>query len=170
MNTRGFVTWAALALAVAGCSQGSLSERDARLEQLRLQADAKRRELGQVAGDYQGTLIQDPASPNDVALQLKIVDVPTSVEGQPEPVLMPALAGSFTYYLGPVGGSDFFVYAISRAGYDPNASRIEIQASNPQAGDLLITLFRTADRLEGTWTAPGLAVSGTLAVKRVGAS
>lgn len=162
-------TWVGILVAVAmitGCSQGSLSERDARLEQLRLQSEAKRRELNMVVGDYTGKSVQGDGTTHEILLHLEIKDIPTAVEGQPEPVMMPALNGFIRFYLGALGTSEFIVYAIQKAGFDATANRIEVQAEHPEYKELLISFSRTEPELKGSWTAPSMASSGTMSLKR----
>lgn len=161
------LVWLMGATILLGCSQGSLSDRDARLEQLRLQADAKRRELQQVSGDYSGQSTQTNGTTHEILFNLAIKDTPTVVEGIPEPVLMPDLTGSFKFYIGPVGGPEYFVVAIEKAGYNVNQGLVEIVASNPEYHDFLISLKRTEPELKGDWSAPGVALSGTMSLKRI---
>jgi len=147
------------------CSQGSLSERDARLEQLRFQAEAKRRELQKVVGEYSGKSEQSTGASHDIFLRLEIKDIPTPVEGQPEPVMMPALSGFLRFYLGS-GPMEYIVFAIDKAGFDVAQNKIEFSSSNSEYKELIASLTRTESELKGTWSAPSMAASGTFSLTR----
>lgn len=166
IGSKTFLTFMSI-VTLIGCSQGSMSERDARLEQLRLQAEAKRRELQQVVGDYEGESLQSSGATHEIFLRLEIKDIPTAVEGQPEPVMMPALAGFVRFYLGASGSTEFIVFAIDKSGFDVSSNRIEVTSSHPEYKELLVSFARNEPELEGNWTAPSMASSGTMSLKRV---
>jgi len=147
-----------------GCAQGSLSDRDSRLEQSRLQAEARRRELQLVAGEYAGSSVQPNGATHEIVLRLTIVDSPTVVEGQPEPILMPGLSGFARFYLGT---NEYIVFAIDKAAFDVLNSRVELVAVHSEYKELLISLVRVESEMNGTWTAPSMSVSGTIHLTQV---
>lgn len=152
-------------LIVGACSAGSLSERDTQIEQGRLRSDAKRKELQQIASDYTGTSKQEAQDITyPVRMRLEIKDVPTPVEGIPEPVLMPVLSGFIRFYVG--GPGEFIVFTVEKVGFDTSRNSVEIAASNPESKELSASLSRNGEELAGPWSAPSLSFSGKLLLKK----
>jgi len=157
-----------LMLVVTACAKNTMSDRDSRREQIRNHADNKRKELQLVAGDYRGVLVQDNGVSQNVSLRLEIKDIPTPVEGQVDPVLIPTLTG---YVRFDFGGSrddntEYIGFAIQKAEFDSKQDKLDVIASHSDYKEIILGFRRSSDELKGTWTAPAIAVSGTAKLAR----
>ncbi len=160
--------WGVLALSflALSCSKNTLSERDAKREQLRANAETKRAELSKVAGDYRG-LFSDPGGMEQyVSLRLEIKDIPAVVEGSVDPVMVPTLKGFLRYTLGPGETAEYIGFPIDKADYNPRDKKLDLVASNDQYKEVIVSALLKDNQLSGTWTAPGSAKSGSLKLLR----
>lgn len=148
-------------LALPQCSKNSLSERDSRREQLTSSSDIKRRELQQVAGEYEGVL-KSSTIEQKVTLTLDIKDVPVPVEGQVDPVPTPTLSGYLKFYL----GSDIIGFGIQKADYQ-TSGRLDLIVENVQYKEIKLNLTKQENTLEGTWVAPSLSEKGTTKFSKI---
>lgn len=157
-----------LLLLITSCAKSSISERDAKREQLKSAAETKRKELQVVAGDYQGTLTQVAGLDQNTTLSLEIKDIPTVVEGNVDPVPVPTLKGFLRFNLGAgAGGAEFVSFSIDKADFDPRRNKLDLVVSNPQFKEMVIsTVFDGTSKLSGTWTSPSSAASGSVALDR----
>lgn len=148
-------------LICCACSRETLSERDLAREQARARADIKRSELAAVVGSYGGELTQSTGAIVQSRLYLETKDVPTTVEGQVDPVLVPTLTGYLHLLVGS-GPGEYFNYAITRSEFDPNNKKLTFIGSNNQSKDMFFSLDFLDEKLTGTWNAPEVGASGTV--------
>lgn len=149
---------------VLACSKSSLSERDAKKEQLKSAADTKRKELLLVAGLYQGTLTQNSGPDRYPTLKLEVKDIPSSVEGQVDPVLTPILTGYLRFELGE---QSFISFSVEKADYDPKTAKLDLVVSNPDYKEVIFAFRFKSPNLTGTWTAPFSSSSGEASLTQV---
>ncbi|MEZ4750371.1 MAG: hypothetical protein R3B54_07015 [Bdellovibrionota bacterium] len=156
--------FAVTALALGACSKESLSERDSRLEQIRNQAERKRKELKQVVGLYRGDFeFQGDTMPASV--RLEIFDVPTLVEGHVDPVMVPVLTG----YLHLRQPPEHEPFGIESSEYDAKLRKLTLVLKNPVHGSLYVTSQYEGSALRGRWSAPlfGGGGEGDIDLERV---
>lgn len=152
---------------VLSCAKSSLSDRDAKREQIRSSAETKRKELQAVAGEYNGILTQSSGVDQNTTLLLEIKDIPTQVEGQVDPVLIPTLKGYLRFNLGSGGGgAEYIGFSIDKADFDPKRNKLDLVVSNPDYKDMVLTCTLAGSKLDGTWTAPSNATSGDIHLDR----
>lgn len=144
----------------AACGKATISERDARLAQIRNQAENKRRELQPIVGNYSGVFQQASGQTQNVTLKIEIKDIPTPVEGFVDPVMTPVLTGFLKLILGESEGAEYLGFGISKADYDPKQKTLNLVASNDSYKDLILAFRADKQSLEGSWTAPAIAASG----------
>lgn len=158
--------WFVILLVLTGaCAKSSLSQRDARREQMRNMAEAKRLELSTVRGRYIGSLLQTGNAVQVVSLDLHIRDIPQAVDGEVDPVPTPILTGFLRFILGD-GPEDFISLGIDKAEFDPKRSRIDVVCSNDQIKEMTLALNVEGQKLSGNWTAPKSSTSGRVALER----
>lgn len=156
-----------LALLLASCAKNSLSDRDAKKEQLKSAAETKRQELALVAGDYQGLFIHTTGQKQNTTLKLEIKDIPVQVEGGVDPILTPTLKGFLRFNLGANGeGSEYIGFSVEKGDFDPKQNKLDLVVTNSEYKDIIITCFAMDSALEGSWTAPTSATNGTLKLSR----
>ncbi len=164
------VRWVGLAVVAAlvvGCSRSNLSDRDVKRDQIRNQADVKRKELQVIAGIYRGSLTQSSGGVQPISLTLQIKDIPTPVEGTVDPVMTPTLSGFLRFELGgPPEAGEYIGFGLVKAEFDPKRQKVDLVASNNEYKDLVIGCTRNQGKLEGSWTAPAVATSGTITLER----
>lgn len=149
------------------CARNSLSERDAKREQLKSSAETKRKELQIVAGEYNGLFTPNSGAEQNTTLVLEIKDIPTPVEGQVDPVPIPTLKGFLRFNLGSGGnGSEFISFSVDKADFDPKRNRLDLVISNPDMKEMIIACTLSGSKLEGSWTAPSNSSSGTISLDR----
>src|SRR5690606_29640771 len=78
---------------LVGCGNRRKSDRELRRDQIRVNAEAKRRELQNVKGRYYGYLEDAKERQLNVTLSLEIKDLPQDEEGEIDPVMVPSLTG-----------------------------------------------------------------------------
>ncbi|MBI4405137.1 MAG: hypothetical protein HY537_13325 [Deltaproteobacteria bacterium] len=147
-----------MGLILVTCSKSNMSDRDVRREQLRTSAETKRKELQVVEGEYQGLLTLATGVKQKMSLKLDIKDIPTAVDGEVDPVMTPVLAGFLRWNNNP--------FAIAKADFDPKRSRLDIVASDPVYKEIMMALTFANPILEGTWSGPAFADSGTVRLER----
>ena len=149
------------------CAKNSLSERDAKKEQLKSSAETKRKELQIIAGEFNGVLTPGSGVEQNTTLFLEIKDIPTTVEGQVDPILVPTLKGFLRFNLGSGGNnSEFIGYSVEKADFDPKRNRLDLVVSNATYKDIILACDLNGTSLKGTWTAPSTASSGTIALDK----
>ncbi len=170
MTTRSRKLWLSIATiaflltgCAGGCSKKSMSDREANREQLRVDAEIKRRELTRAAGEFHGEMMLGDVR-QDVSLLLEMKDVPDTSAGSIDPVLIPVVAGSVRMTYGPRADGGFIAFAVERADFEPNSGRLDLVAQNEVYKDLVLALERTATGYTGTWTSPASSSSGAMAV------
>lgn len=148
--SRSLATFLVLFVALlSACSKQTLSERDSRLEQIRNQAERKRKELKSVVGLYVGEFeFRGDVIPSKV--RLEIFDVPTLVEGQVDPIMIPVLTG----YLHLREPPEHEPFGIESSEYDAKLKKLTLVLKNPVYGNLYATLQVTDGILSGRWSAP----------------
>jgi len=150
------------------CGKPSKSNRDVKRDELRNTAENKRKELQPVVGRYQGSLDLPGNHAQGVSLNLVVRDVPTTVEGQVDPVMTPTLGGDFRFDYG--NGKvlvEYVTFGIDKGDFEPKGSKISLAASSATYKDLVLQLTKTDDQLSGTWTIEKYG-SGAIALHRAG--
>lgn len=156
-----FLWGAALTAALLGCAKDNRSERDSRLEQIRNQAEVKRAELRSVAGRYEGILVsKDNERP--VTLVLEVRDVPTLIEGEIDPVMIPTLAGFLQLDTPP----EHTPFGIESSEFDVKLKQLTLVLKNPNHGDLFLNLVQESQTFTGDWLAPLLGGQGQVKLER----
>ena len=88
MQTRRITMMLTIVLAsltvLPACARKKMSDREAKREQIRNTAEAKRKELNQAAGLFRGFLVQGDTK-QDISLSLELKDVPDTSAGQVDP-------------------------------------------------------------------------------------
>ena len=159
-----------LVAGIAACSKSNLSERDLRLEQIRNNAEKKRKELKEVAHDYLGHLYPDIGEVQNLHIQFEIKDIPYQEEGQIDAVMVPALSGFLKLIIGSdTADPEYIAFSVNKAEYDANAKNISAVFFNEQYKNIISELHFDNGTLTGTWTAPELGSSGTLEVDKIAA-
>lgn len=154
----------ASAFAPAGCARKALSERDARREQVRNQAQVKRMELAPVAGVFAGFL-RAGESAYPASLSLAVLDVPDDAGGTIDPVPVPQLQGSLRLEFGVSSDAEWVGFRIARSGWDAARGRLDVVAINSQYKEMVLSLAREGDSLSGTWQVAEAGASGTIELK-----
>jgi hypothetical protein len=150
-----------------GCAKNELSDRDIKKSQLTNDAEIKRRELLLVAGTYPGQMVQSNGITQVVLLTLEVKDIPTVVEGQIDPIMIPILTGYLKMFLGSgANPNEFIGFAVQKAEFDPNTEKLDLVLTHVDYKELLFALVRKEPTLNGNWTAPALSLSGTAALER----
>lgn len=174
---RRVLGWAILAVTLTsvtvGCGKKSRSDRDTRREQLRIHAESKRQELVGVDGEYFGRLVQGASAGQSVTLNLQVKDVPTTEEGQIDPVLVPTLTGylNFNFTSGSLIEAETISFALDKADFDGRSQSMNLNAANSQYKNIVLSLERDIEgNLTGDWTAPDQSASGTVALRKSTAS
>lgn len=174
--TKRAVGMALLTVMLAGsaaCGKKSRSSRDTRREQLRIHAESKRQELAGIDGEYFGRLAQGEAVGQSVTLNLQVKDVPTTEEGEVDPVLVPTLSGfmNFNFTSGTLSEAESISFALDKADYDGRSRFLNLNAANSQYKNIVLALDRDAEgTLRGDWTAPDQSATGTVELLRSKAS
>ena len=153
----------------SACSKSRLSEREVRREQIRINAESKKRELSAIAGDYAGPLQQSSGVQRnqDVALHLEVIETPFNDNGGIDPVMMPQLSGFLKFPYGAAGNSqEFLGFAIQRGEFDPVRGNLELVVKHEQYGDMQLTLSSNAEGFAGRWQALGLSLSGDMTLRK----
>ena len=155
-------------VATVACSKQQISERDSRRNQLRNQAELKRKELQLIAGNYSGEVVQASGQTQNAVLSLQVKDIPTQVDGQVDPVITPVLSGFIRFYFGSPDSSEYIGFSVQKAEYDPKRESLDLVTQNANYKQLIIQLVKsTSGVLEGSWTAPDIATSGSAYFEKV---
>lgn len=148
-----------------GCSRSRLSEREVRREQIRLNAETKKRELSAIAGDYSGVLITEDDRQQAVALRLDVLEAPFNDNGGIDPVMMPQLSGFLKFSFG--SANEYLGFSITRGEYDPKRSVLELVVSQDAAKyEVQLSLVGDQVGFSGGWQAPTLKMSGQMTLRR----
>lgn len=154
-------------LLISSCAKNSLSDRDAKKEQLKSSTETKRKELQIISGEYNGLLTPNSGVDQNTTLVLEIKDIPTTVEGQLEPVPVPTLKGYLRFNLGSGGGNaEFISFSVEKADYDPKRNKLDLVVSNPDYKEIVIACELVGTKLKGTWTAPSTASAGIITLDK----
>lgn len=154
-------------LSAFSCSKQTMSERDIRREQLRLNAQKKRQEWTPIAGDYRGILLDQTQGKQDVSLRIEIKDIPEGENGQVDPVLVPSVVGALNLTYGSESEIELFSFAATKSDFNAVESRLDLVVSNSQFKELNLSLLFEDDGLSGTWSSPSTSTSGSLRLARV---
>lgn len=168
MNQRTIKTiifGAAAAIFIVGCSKPNRSVRDTKLEQMRAQAEQKRNELKQVVDHYVGTFSFSNGRKQKVCLNLEIKDVPSVVEGEVDPVMVPTLTGSLHFNFGDCDKSSL-PFGIQKGDFDAKNEKVDLVVNNSEHGNIKINLTHRKPELTGEWNAPEMGASGTIFLRR----
>ena len=150
-----------------GCGRSRLSDREVRREQIRLNAATKKRELGAIKGDYEGTMDSGSIKSKQVALHLDVVEAPFNDNGGIDPVMMPQLSG----FLKIFSGSDAFdSLNVVRGEYDPKRSVLELVVKDERLGEMQLSLEAVSQGFSGDWQAAALSLTGSMVLIRSGMS
>ena len=158
-----------IVFSIWSCGSNKKSERDVRREQIRNNADTKRKELDLVSGQYFGKLLSQSRDPKKVTLDLTIKEVPQEVEGEVDPIMVPTLSGYVKFSYGAIDSTtgEQISFKLSNSNYDAKTGKIDIQATNESFKELALTLKNDAQgNLEGTWLSPDLTASGEVFFSR----
>ena len=168
-NKKIMIFLALLCLGLGACSKKSRSSRDARREQIRTNAESKRRELQPLVGVYRGILSDSQNNRRDVSLNLDVKDVPEGEEGEIDAVLVPKISGYLRMNFG-AEGKHFVSFGIDEAAFDQSTGLINLKMKNEKYQEIVVDLSMESDQLNGTWNAPHLANSGEISLFRNGAN
>jgi hypothetical protein len=168
------------------CGRSRLSDRETRREQIRLNAEMKKRELNAIKGDYAGLVNRDGAPDargNDgrnaprsaprsdsqkqrVSLHLEVIEVPFNDNGGIDPVMMPQLSGFLKFPFGSTSGDEYLSFKITRGEYDPKRSALELVVNHGQYGDMNLSMTSMVGGFAGHWQALNLSANGTMTLIR----
>jgi hypothetical protein len=152
-------------IAVEGCGRSRLSDREVRREQIRLNAETKKRELASIKGDYDGAMDSGAIKSKQVSLHLDVVEAPFNDNGGIDPVMMPQLSGFLRIY----SGSDAFdSLNIVRGEYDPKRAVLELVVKDDRLGEMQLSLAAAMQGFTGEWQAAALSLTGTMKLSRSG--
>ena len=163
-----------------------MSDRETRREQIRLNAEMKKRELNAIKGDYAGLVNRDGAPDargNDgrnaprsaprsdsqkqrVSLHLEVIEVPFNDNGGIDPVMMPQLSGFLKFPFGSTSGDEYLSFKITRGEYDPKRSALELVVNHGQYGDMNLSMTSMVGGFAGHWQALNLSANGTMTLIR----
>lgn len=147
----------------SACTKNTLSERDQRLEQIRNNADKKRRELSGVAKETRGFLTFSDGKTQNVVLHLEIQDIPHQEAGQVDPVMIPELRGYLWFVFGQEASEwEYLTFPLEKADYNASAKKLNLVLTNEVYKNLLMELTIGEASGTGGWTAPSLGGSGTI--------
>ncbi|MCX6117513.1 MAG: hypothetical protein NT027_08230 [Proteobacteria bacterium] len=149
------------------CGKKTMSERDVRREQLRLNAHKKRIELANVVGNYRGTATDTSLYAQDISLQIDVQDTPESDNGQTDPVLVPSLNGALSYTYGSGDTIDLVNFPTTKTDFSLAGGRLDLVVSNSEFKEINLSLQKSGDTLTGTWTAPSASESGKIQLIKV---
>lgn len=149
-----------------GCAKKSMSDRDVRREQLRINAEKKRQELEPLVGNYRGRLTNGNGQDQDVSLHLELKDVPETEGGQVDPVLVPTVNGALSLTYGPGPNIELYSFGTTRADFNASESRLDMIVANSIFKEVNLSLALAGDGLDGTWSSPSTSQSGTIALAR----
>ena len=166
MQIRFYLLLCMLLTPIFGCSKKSMSDRDSRREQLRLNAHKKRQELSPLAGNYRGQMIDASGYKQDVSLHLELKDVPETEGGQIDPVLVPTVNGALSLTYGSGSDMELFSFGTNKADYNVSDSRLDVVVSNTNFKDINLSLNFSSDKLNGTWSSPSTSLSGDVNLTR----
>lgn len=155
-----------LAFLTTGCAKKSMSERDTRREQLRLNAHKKRLEIQPLAGNYRGVLKEAGGSQQEISLHLEMKDIPETEGGQVDPVLIPTVSGALNLTYGSGTSLEQISFGTTKADYNAAESRLDVIVSNSAYSDINMTLVRDGDKLSGSWSSPSTSLSGVVELTR----
>ncbi|MEZ4742309.1 MAG: hypothetical protein R3B45_07670 [Bdellovibrionota bacterium] len=155
--------------ASTGCGSKKKSDRDARREQIRNNAESKRKELKNIEGEYFGLIQQDSSAGQSVTLKIEIKDIPSAEDGEVDPVMIPTLSGYLRFnYGGTNTGSEeeYIGFGITNGEYNQKTEKLNLVVENDEFKKVVLDLSKQANELEGTWTAPSLSESGDLSLSK----
>ncbi len=156
-------------LNIQNCGRSRLSDREIRREQIRLNAETKKRELSAIKGDYTGAVDSGSSKSQPVALHLEVVEAPFNDNGGIDPVMMPQLSGFLKFpFSSNVNGDEYLGFKITRGEYDPKRSKLELVVNHDQYGEMQLSLGADVDGFMGSWQALGLSMTGTMKLRRGG--
>lgn len=167
MSTGVLVTVITMLVCNQSCGRARLSDREVRREQIRLNAEMKKRELSQIKGDYTGAIDSGSNKSQPVALHLEVVEAPFNDNGGIDPVMMPQLSGFLKFPFGnSTGGEEYLGFKITRGEYDPVRTKLELVVNHEQYGEMQLSLNAGGDGFNGSWQALGLSMTGTMILTR----
>lgn len=160
LRTLAFAIACFILIPSSSCGRKKMSERDIRREQLRVNAQKKRKELAPLEGGYRGKFIVGGKA-QDASLAIEIKDLPETEDGQVDPVLMPTMSGSVRLTYGYGEDLEFFSFGTTKADFDIQQNKLDLVVSNGTFKDINLSLILSDKNLSGTWTAPSSSSSGT---------
>lgn len=110
--------------------------------------------------------MQTSGKTQNVSLRLDIKDIPTTIEGQVDPVMTPVLTGYLCFTFGQ--GCDPNTspgYAVQKADFDPKRNSLDIVVTG-SGENIIFSLTQSDSKLQGTWTMPTSVSSGTVSLDR----
>ena len=157
---------AALAVTIlfGACGRSRLSDREIRREQIRLNAETKKRELSAIKGDYAGVIDSGDNKSQPVALHLEVIEAPFNDNGGIDPVMMPQLSGFLKFSFG--SGNEYIGFNVVRGEYDPKRSKLELVVNQDQNGEMQLSLIGNDHGFSGGWQALKLSMTGTMTLRR----
>lgn len=155
-----------LGVGASGCAKKTMSERDVRREQLRINAYNKRQELAPLAGDYRGHMKDATDYKQDISLHLELKDLPETEGGQVDPVLLPTVSGALSLTYGSGNEVELYNFGTTKADFDSAGSKLDLVVSNSQFKDISLTMHLIGGKLVGTWSATSTSSSGEVELVR----
>jgi hypothetical protein len=151
------------------CSSSKNSDRDARVEQIRVNATIKRKELRKIVGQFEGVLSNDSRSDKAVFLNLEVKDEVHEEEGELDSILIPNLAGYLSFNFGTKDGvlTDKISFSISKANYSDADSHLDLVVANSEFGEIQLDLSLKNNSLMGSWIAENSSLAGDVAFNLV---
>lgn len=163
--------WLSLMMFGVACSKAKMSERDQRREQVRINAETKRKELAAVAGNYEGIILQTSGVQQTVFLNLEVKDVPHDENGGIDAVMVPTITGSLRFIYGRKSENseaEVIGFGLKTAEFDQKQKRLNLLATNEEYKDVMLDLTHANEGLKGNWTAPQTSNSGSIELYRAG--
>ena len=152
----------AVCAVLSGCNKNSLSDRDSRLEQLRNQAEIKRKELQTVVGLYEG-VIKVEGNDRYVFFDLHIIDRPEYVEGEVDPVLIPVLSG----YMNLDKPPEHTPFGIAKSAFDMKEKNLILTLENDTYGILDIKATHGGSGFSGRFSWPKFGYNENFGVELI---
>ena len=169
-TTRTICLVGILVIHLQGCGRAKLSEREIRREQIRLNAENKKRELSTIKGDYAGTIDQALKQTQSVTLHLDVSEEPFNDNGGIDPIMMPQLSGFLKFPYGSRPGADEYLgFKIIRGEFDPKRGALELVVNHEQYGEMKLSLSPNESGFTGSWQALTLSLTGTMSLVRTDA-
>ena len=153
-------------IALSGCNQKQLSERDKSLQDRQQQRDLKKAELTPIAGTYAGELSGPNGYKQNVMLMLEVRDVAEGNDST-DTVLVPKLLGNLRFYFGRADVAEFIDAPIRSSEYVKASKQITMVVEHAQFREMSITGLADGQSVEGQWSAPSLGAGGGVKTRRV---